>query len=66
MANLWNAAPKSSLVNALTYCREQWPYLANYLKDTALEFSNNCAKRSIKPFLIDWKNFQFANMHSGA
>ena len=49
-ANVRNAAPKSALGKALTY-----------LKDGRLELSNNRAERSIKPFVIDRKNFLFAN-----
>lgn len=59
-------APKSSLGKALSYLKEQWPYLLNYLKDGRPELSNNRAKRSIKPFVIDRKNFLFANTTSGA
>ena len=51
---------------ALTYLKDQWPYLLNYLKDGRLELSNNRAERSIKPFVIDRKNFLFANTPSGA
>ncbi len=54
------------LGKALTYLKEQWPYLCNYLKDGRLEISNNRAERSIKPFVIDRKNFLFANTPSGA
>lgn len=65
-ANTRAAAPKSALGKAFTYLREQWPYLMNYLKDGRLELSNNRAERSIKPFVIDRKNFLFANTPSGA
>lgn len=40
--------------------------LTNYLKDGRLELSNNRAERSMKPFVIDRKNFLFANTPSGA
>ena len=60
------AAPKSALGKAFTYLKEQWPYLTNYLKDGRLELSNNRAERSIKPFVIDRKNFLFANTPNGA
>ncbi len=60
------AAFKSALGRALSYLRDQWPYLCNYLKDGRLELSNNRAERSIKPFVIDRKNFLFANAPSGA
>ena len=65
-ANTRTAAPKSVLGKALNYLKEQWPYLCNYLKDGRLELSNNRAERSIKPFVIDRKNFLFANTPSGA
>ena len=42
------AAPRSTLGKALSYLREQWPYLLNYLKDGRLELGNNRAERSIK------------------
>ncbi len=51
---------------AFTYLREQWPYLTNYLKAGRLEISNNRAERSIKPFVLDRKNFLFANTPKGA
>ena len=65
-ANTRAAAPKSALGKAFTYLKEQWPYLLNYLKDGRLELSNNRAERSIKPFVIDRKNFLFANTPGGA
>ena len=65
-ANTRTVAPKSALGKAFTYLKEQWPYLTNYLKDGRLEISNNRAERSIKPFVIDRKNFLFANTPKGA
>ncbi len=65
-ANSRTAAPKSTLGKAFHYLKEQWPYLTNYLKDGRLEISNNRAERSIKPFVIDRKNFLFANTPKGA
>lgn len=65
-ANVRTAAPKSALGKALTYLKEQWLYLSNYLKDGRLELSNNRAERSMKPFVIDRKNFLFANTPKGA
>ena len=65
-ANTRTAAPKSALGKALSYLKDQWLYLLNYLKDDRLELSNNRAERSIKPFVIDRKNFLFANTPSGA
>ena len=65
-ANSRTAAPKSALGKAFHYLKEQWPYLTNYLKDGRLEISNNRAERSIKRFVIDRKNFLFANTPKGA
>ncbi len=65
-ANSRTAAPQSALGKAFHYLKEQWPYLTNYLKDGRLELSNNRAERSIKPFVIDRKNFLFANTPKGA
>lgn len=60
------AAPKSKLGTALTYLKNQWPELINYLLDGRLEISNNLAERSIKPFVMSRKNFLFSNTPSGA
>lgn len=60
------ASPKSKLGEALTYTRNQRPYIMNYLLDGHLDASNNLAERSIKPFVIDRKNFLFANTPNGA
>lgn len=61
-----NAVPKSGLGKAVYYSLEQWKYLERYLLDGRLEISNNRAERSIKPFVIDRKNFLFANTVRGA
>ena len=60
------ASPKSELGKALTYLRNNGKELSEYLKDGRLEISNNIAERSIKPFVIDRKNFLFANTPKGA
>ncbi|MBQ9664294.1 MAG: transposase, partial [Oscillospiraceae bacterium] len=56
----------SKLGEALTYTHNQKPFIMNYLLDGHLEASNNLAERSIKPFVIDRKNFLFANTPAGA
>lgn len=65
-ANTLNVTPKSALGKAIEYLNNQWGYLINYLKDGRLEISNNRAERSIKPFVIDRKNFLFAITPRGA
>jgi transposase len=58
--------PKSALGVAITYCRNQWPKLIEFLNDGRLEVDNNRAERSIKPFVIGRKNWLFANTPKGA
>ena len=57
---------KTPLGKAVNYALGQRKYLENYLLDGRLEISNNRAERSIKPFVIDRKNFLFANTPRGA
>jgi transposase len=64
-ACIW-ATPKSALGKAARYALTQQKYLRNVLLDGRLEFSNNRAERSIKSFVIDRKNFLFANTPRGA
>lgn len=61
-----NASSKSKLGEALTYLHNNGKELSEYLNDGRLEISNNLAERSIKPFVIDRKNFLFANTPRGA
>lgn len=60
------ALPKTPLGIASNYALKQRKYLERYLLDGRLEISNNRAERSIKPFVIDRKNFLFANTPRGA
>ena len=59
-------APKSGIGISVKYAISQKKYLVCYLSDGRLEISNNRAERSIKPFVIDRKNFLFANTPRGA
>ena len=61
-----NAVPKSGIGIAAHYALSQKKYLDRYLMDGRLTISNNRAERSIKPFVIDRKNFLFANTPRGA
>jgi hypothetical protein len=58
--------PKSALGRAVKYTLSQKKYLKNVLLDGRLELSNNCAERTIRPFVIGRKNFLFANTPNGA
>ena len=60
------ASSKSKLGEALTYLHNNAKELSEYLNDGRLEISNNIAERSIKPFVIDRKNFLFSNTPKGA
>jgi len=57
---------KTPIGVAAHYAISQREYLERYLLDGRLELSNNRAERSIKPFVIDRKNFLFANTPRGA
>ena len=59
-------APKSKLGKAVTYALNQWEYLIRYLLDGRIECSNNRCERSVKPFVINRKNFLFATSVAGA
>ena len=52
MAEKLYVTPKSKLGEAVTYLLNQKKYLYNYLLDGRLEYSNNRAERSVKPFVI--------------
>jgi len=64
--NSASSSTKSTFGRAVHYTLAQWKYLERYLLDGRLEISNNRAERSIKPFVIDRKNFLFANTPRGA
>jgi len=61
-----HVAPKSKLGSAVGYAMKQWKYLIRYLLDGRIECSNNRGERSIKPFVINRKNFLFASTVAGA
>lgn len=65
-ANKTTALPKTPAGAAARYALSQRKYLERYIEDGRLEISNNRAERSIKPFVIDRKNFLFANTSRGA
>ena len=62
----FDVMPKTPIGVAVNYALGQRKYLECYLSDGRLEISNNRAERSIKPFVIDRKNFLFANTPRGA
>lgn len=58
--------PKSSLGQAIKYCRNQWDRLVVFQEDGRLEIDNNRAERSIRPFVVGRKNWIFSNTAKGA
>nr|WP_275533057.1 transposase [Flavonifractor sp. An9] len=59
------ALGQDALDKALRSLLEPWPYLTRYLEDGRLEFSNDCAERSIKPFIMGRKNWRFFHPPTG-
>jgi len=59
-------APKSKIGGAINYTLNQWERLKRYLLDGRIECSNNRCERSVKPFVINRKNFLFATSVAGA
>jgi hypothetical protein len=59
-------ASKSKIGKAVNYALKQWQYVKRYLLDGRIEISKNRCERSIKPFVINRKNFLFANSVPGA
>jgi len=55
----------SKLGRAVGYAINQWQYLNRYLLDGRIELSNNLSERTIKPFVINRKNFLFAVSEAG-
>ena len=62
----FRAPPKSLLGKAVHYALSQRKYLENVYLDGRLEFSNNRAERSVKPFVIGRKNWLFSATKDGA
>lgn len=61
-----NALKGSALGKAVTYARNQKPYMENYLLDGRCSLSNNVAENAIRPFTVGRKNWLFADTPKGA
>jgi hypothetical protein len=59
-------ASKSKIGGAINYTINQWKFLIRYLDDGRIECNNNRCERSVKPFVINRKNFLFATSVAGA
>ena len=58
--------PSFPIGKAINYALNQQEYMLNVFLDGRLEFTNNRAERSIKPFVIGRKNWLFSNTPDGA
>ena len=56
----------SRLAKAVTYARNQKPFMENYLEDGRCEISNNIAENIARPYVVGRKNFLFHNSVKGA
>lgn len=56
----------SKFHKAITYLRNQRPYLETYLEDGYCSFSNNASERCCKDFVTGRKNWLFADTPKGA
>ena len=56
----------SNLGTAVTYAKNQKDKLYLFLDDPKVEMSNNLAERTVKPYVINRKNFLFSDTEKGA
>jgi len=61
-----NTLKGSALGKAVTYAKNQKPYMENYLLDGRCSLSNNAAENAIRPFTVGRKNWLFADTPKGA
>ena len=56
----------SHLAKAVTYAKNQKPYMENYLLDGRCSISNNIAENIARPYAVGRKNFLFHDTVKGA
>lgn len=61
-----NPAGGSRLAKAVTYAKNQKPYMENYLLDGRCSISNNIAENIARPYAVGRKNFLFHDTVRGA
>lgn len=61
-----NTLKGSALGKAVTYAKNQKPYMENYLLDGRCSLSNNAAENAIRPSTVGRKNWLFADTPKGA
>ena len=58
--------PGTALAGAVTYAQNQKEKLLLFLENPEIEMTNNLAERTVKPFVINRKNFLFCDTDKGA
>ena len=58
--------PSTAFGKAVTYTREQWPFLVRYLESPYLTPDTNRVENAIRPFVIGRRNWLFAGSPRGA
>ena len=61
-----NPARNSALGRAITYAKNQKEKLLFFIDRPEVEMTNNLAERTVKPYVIDRKNFLFSDTEKGA
>ena len=61
-----NPSGGSRLAKAVTYAKNQKPYMENYLLDGRCSISNNLAENIARPYAVGRKNFLFHDTVKGA
>jgi transposase len=64
--NLHRVPPKSPTGKALTYLKNEWPYLSRYAEDGEVHIDNNFVENKIRPFAIGRKRWLFSDTVDGA
>jgi transposase len=58
--------PESLLGKAISYCRNQWPYLSRYAMYGHAPVDNNILERDIRPFCTGRKSWLYSDTVAGA
>jgi transposase len=58
--------PESLLGKAISYCRNQWPYLSRYAMYGQAPVDNNVIERDIRPFCTGRKSWLYSDTVAGA
>ena len=64
--NKQNPSKGSRLDRAITYAKNQAPYMTTYLEDSHCELSNNLSENSIRPITVGRRNWLFCDTTDGA